>query len=76
MQFQGGNRAIPLHSPPLQDCYVLEQWTPDERYYRTLCVRCVSEPPGVCDGTLLSVLVQRLQRQIPKNYVHSHTLST
>ena len=76
MQFQGENRAIPLYSPLLQDCYILEQWTPDERYCWTLCVGCVLEPPGVCDGTLLSVLVLRLWRWTPKNCVRGHTLST
>jgi len=31
MLFRGGNGGVPLHSPPLQDCYVSEQWTPDEK---------------------------------------------
>ena len=76
MQFQGGNRAIPLHSPPLQDCYVSEQWTQSEKCCQTPYAGCVSEHQGVCSGTLLSVPEQRLQRQTPRNCVPSYILFT
>ena len=51
--FRGGNGGVPLHSPPLQDCYVSEQWTWNEKCCRTPRVGHVSEPQGVCNGTPL-----------------------
>ena len=53
MLFRGGDEGVLLHSPPLQDCYVSEQWTQNEKYCRTLHVGRVSELRGVCDETLL-----------------------
>jgi len=43
MVVRGGNGGVPLHSPPLQDCYVSEQWTYREKCYQTPNAGCVSE---------------------------------
>ena len=53
MPFRGGDGGVPLHSPPLQDCYVSEQWTRNEKCCRTPRIGRVSELRGVCDGTPL-----------------------
>jgi len=46
MVFRGGNGGVPLHSPPLQDCYVSEQWTPDEKILSNSMHRMCLGAPG------------------------------